>query len=222
MRRWACPSGSSSPAWTTATARTSSAAAWACSGARDIIYPEDDIRARYESAGRRDVVIGGRGAVLHARADRRPAGDGGRAGPARALLRPCARTFLTHMFPGSRRLLELADSITEIKTICECGAKATVNARIGPDGKIVTAGEQVFLGGNGQLCGHVPQVLAPQDKGPGRGLSRQTAASRRGGKRPKGKKPAPRRGFFHGRRGCAVRKCLQQLLQSADLFPFHT
>ena len=56
--------------------------------------------------------------------------------------------FLTHMFPGSRRLLELADSITEIKTICECGAKATVNARIGPDGRIITAGEQVFLGGN--------------------------------------------------------------------------
>ena len=56
--------------------------------------------------------------------------------------------FLTHMFPGSQRLMELADSITEIKTVCECGSKATVNARIGPDGRIVTAGEQVFLGGN--------------------------------------------------------------------------
>ena len=44
--------------------------------------------------------------------------------------------------------MELADSITEIKTICECGSKATVNARIGPDGKIVTEGAQVMLGGN--------------------------------------------------------------------------
>lgn len=56
--------------------------------------------------------------------------------------------FLTHLFPGSRRLFELADSITEIKTICACGSKATVNARIGADGRVVTQGEQVFLGGN--------------------------------------------------------------------------
>ena len=56
--------------------------------------------------------------------------------------------FLTHMFPGSMRLMELADSITEIKTVCACGSKATVNARVTPDGRIVTEGEQVFLGGN--------------------------------------------------------------------------
>ena len=56
--------------------------------------------------------------------------------------------FLTHMFPGSHRLFELADSITEIKTICECGQKASVNARIDENGKIKTSGEQVFLGGN--------------------------------------------------------------------------
>ena len=56
--------------------------------------------------------------------------------------------FQTHTFPGSQRLLELADSLTEIKTICACGAKATVNARITADGKVVTAGEQVLLGGN--------------------------------------------------------------------------
>lgn len=56
--------------------------------------------------------------------------------------------FLTRLFPGSKRLLELAESITEIKTICECGVKATVNARIGPDGKVMTSGEQIFLGGN--------------------------------------------------------------------------
>lgn len=56
--------------------------------------------------------------------------------------------FLTKTFPGSLRLLEIADNIEEIKTICDCGAKATVTARIGADGHIVTGGEQVFLGGN--------------------------------------------------------------------------
>lgn len=55
--------------------------------------------------------------------------------------------FRTKLFPGSLRLFELADSITEIKTICDCGKKATVNARIA-GGKVVTSGEQVFLGGN--------------------------------------------------------------------------
>lgn len=56
--------------------------------------------------------------------------------------------FLTHFFPGARRLMELADSITEIKTVCACGRKATVNARIDANGRIVTHGAQVFLGGN--------------------------------------------------------------------------
>ena len=55
--------------------------------------------------------------------------------------------FQTRLFPGSRRLMEVADTIQEIKTICDCGAKATVNARIN-DGYIVTEGAQVVLGGN--------------------------------------------------------------------------
>ena len=55
--------------------------------------------------------------------------------------------FQTHLFPGSRRLMEVADTIQEIKTICDCGAKATVNARIS-GGYIVTDGEQVVLGRN--------------------------------------------------------------------------
>ena len=55
--------------------------------------------------------------------------------------------FQTKLFPGSRRLMELADCIEEIKTMCDCGAKATVNARIN-DGYIVTEGAQVVLGGN--------------------------------------------------------------------------
>ena len=56
--------------------------------------------------------------------------------------------FLTHFFPGAGRLMELADSITEIKTVCACGRKATVNARIDENGRIITQGDQVFLGGN--------------------------------------------------------------------------
>ena len=55
--------------------------------------------------------------------------------------------FQTRLFPGSMRLMELADCIEEIKTMCDCGAKATVNARIN-DGYIVTEGAQVVLGGN--------------------------------------------------------------------------
>ena len=56
--------------------------------------------------------------------------------------------FQTKMFPGSLRLMEIADTIQEIKTICDCGAKATVNARIDSEGHIVTEGAQVVLGGN--------------------------------------------------------------------------
>ena len=56
--------------------------------------------------------------------------------------------FLTHLFEGSRRLFEVADSITEIKTICACGKKAIVNARIDGEGKIVTQGGQILIGGN--------------------------------------------------------------------------
>lgn len=56
--------------------------------------------------------------------------------------------FLTKLFPGSMRLFEVADSIAEIKTICRCGSKATVNARISDTGEVITVGSQVMLGGN--------------------------------------------------------------------------
>ena len=56
--------------------------------------------------------------------------------------------FRTKLFPGSLRLMEVADTIQEIKTICDCGAKATVNARIDSQGHIITHGAQVVLGGN--------------------------------------------------------------------------
>jgi thymidine kinase len=56
--------------------------------------------------------------------------------------------FLTHTFEGSHRLFEVADSITEIKTICKCGKKAIVNARIDGEGRVLTRGGQILLGGN--------------------------------------------------------------------------
>ena len=55
--------------------------------------------------------------------------------------------FLTRLFPGSMRPTELADCLEDIKTMFDCGCKATVNARIS-DGLIVTEGAQVVLGGN--------------------------------------------------------------------------
>ena len=54
--------------------------------------------------------------------------------------------FQTRLFPGSRRLMEIADTIQEIKTICDCGAKATVNARIDSQGQ--TRDLVLVLGGN--------------------------------------------------------------------------
>lgn len=55
--------------------------------------------------------------------------------------------FKTHLFSGSKRLIELADSLQEIKKVCKCGKKATVNGRL-VDGNVVREGEQVMLGGN--------------------------------------------------------------------------
>ena len=55
--------------------------------------------------------------------------------------------FASVLFPGSMRLMELADKIEEIPTVCWCGKRAHFNARIA-DGKIVREGEQVFIGAN--------------------------------------------------------------------------
>lgn len=56
--------------------------------------------------------------------------------------------FRTHLFEGSLRLFEIADSISEIKTICSCGNKAIVNARIDENGHVITHGGQILIGGN--------------------------------------------------------------------------
>lgn len=54
--------------------------------------------------------------------------------------------FKTKLFPGSKRLFELADTIEEIKSTCSCGGKAIVNARVDKDGNIITEGKQVEVG----------------------------------------------------------------------------
>lgn len=56
--------------------------------------------------------------------------------------------FQTHLFEGSRRLFEIADTIDEIKSTCNCGNKTIVNARIDGAGNIVEEGAQVEIGGD--------------------------------------------------------------------------
>ena len=112
-----------------------------------VITPEQDICEEYRREGKHDVII----------ADEAQFFTPEQIDQLRCLVDTedlpvlCfgLRTdFLTHFFPGARRLMELADSITEIKTVCACGRKATVNARIDQQGRIITQGDQVLLGGN--------------------------------------------------------------------------
>jgi thymidine kinase len=55
--------------------------------------------------------------------------------------------FLGEPFPGSAYLLTLADSVEEIKTICACGRKATMNPRIDKHGRRILTGEQIAIEG---------------------------------------------------------------------------
>jgi thymidine kinase len=56
--------------------------------------------------------------------------------------------FQGNLFPGSARLLALADDLIELKTICHCGRKATMNLRVGTAGQALREGAQVEIGGN--------------------------------------------------------------------------
>lgn len=56
--------------------------------------------------------------------------------------------FQGELFPGSSRLLAIADKLAELKTVCSCGRKATMTVRIDDSGQVVAAGEQVEIGGN--------------------------------------------------------------------------
>ncbi len=54
--------------------------------------------------------------------------------------------FRGELFEGSVALLAIADELREVRTICECGRKATMVVRLGPDGKALTEGEQISIG----------------------------------------------------------------------------
>lgn len=112
-----------------------------------VITPEQDLTEAYRQAGKHDVII----------ADEAQFFTPEQIEQLRELVDDedlpvlCfgLRTdFLTRFFPGAQRLMELADSLTEIKTVCACGRKATVNARLDGQGHVVTEGNQVLLGGN--------------------------------------------------------------------------
>lgn len=64
--------------------------------------------------------------------------------------------FLGEPFPGSGYLMALADTIEELKNICTCGKKATMNIRVDAHGQRVTSGQQIDIGGNERyqhVCG---------------------------------------------------------------------
>lgn len=56
--------------------------------------------------------------------------------------------FQGKLFPGSAALLALADSLIELKAVCECGRKATMNLRVDSEGHAIASGEQTEIGGN--------------------------------------------------------------------------
>ena len=56
--------------------------------------------------------------------------------------------FQANLFPGSAALLALADALIELKAVCECGRKATMNLRVDAEGHAVAAGAQTEIGGN--------------------------------------------------------------------------
>ncbi len=56
--------------------------------------------------------------------------------------------FQGNLFPGSSKLLGIADSLVELKAVCKCGRKATMNLRIDESGKTIGEGEQTEIGGN--------------------------------------------------------------------------
>ena len=72
--------------------------------------------------------------------------------------------FQGQLFPGSARLLALADALVEIKSVCMCGRKATMNLRVDAEGRAVASGAQTEIGGNDRyvaLCRrHFVEALA--------------------------------------------------------------
>lgn len=112
-----------------------------------IITPEQSITEEYHKAGRHDVIIADEAQFLTP-AQIEQLRDLVDDEDLPVLCFGLRTDFQCKLFDGSRRLFEVADTITEIKAICDCGAKATVNARLDSEGCIVTEGAQLLLGGN--------------------------------------------------------------------------
>lgn len=72
--------------------------------------------------------------------------------------------FQGRLFEGSARLLALADALVEIKSVCMCGRKATMNLRVDAEGRAIAEGRQTEIGGNDRyiaLCRrHFVEALA--------------------------------------------------------------
>lgn len=83
--------------------------------------------------------------------------------------------FMGEPFEGSRYLLAWAEDLVEIKTICYCGRKATMNMRIDENGKAVREGKQVEIGGNNRYIAtcrkHHAKDMHDQLKNPGRAIT---------------------------------------------------
>ena len=113
----------------------------------EVISPEMNIREEYDKHDRIDVIIVDECQFLTAeQIDQLREIVDDEDIP--ALCYGLRTDFRSTLFEGSRRLFEVADTITEIKSICDCGAKATTNARIDSEGYVVTEGNQLLLGGN--------------------------------------------------------------------------
>ena len=113
----------------------------------DVISPEMNIRDEYDKHDKIDVIIVDECQFLTAKQidQLREIVDDEEIP---VLCYGLRTDFRSTLFEGSRRLFEVADTITEIKSICDCGAKATTNARIDSEGYVVTEGNQLLLGGN--------------------------------------------------------------------------
>ncbi len=71
--------------------------------------------------------------------------------------------FRGEAFPGAAALLTLADDLEEMKNICACGRKASMNLRIDAEGRRVKEGEQVVIGGNERYRAVCPSCFYGDD-----------------------------------------------------------
>lgn len=74
--------------------------------------------------------------------------------------------FRGDAFPGAAALLTLADDLEEMKTICACARKASMNLRVDAQGRRVKEGEQVMIGGNESYRAVCPSCFYSQDEDP--------------------------------------------------------